>query len=61
MNKQGCVVDNKFCAMFLCNFKESLTLRILAESKEKYFAILVKWCFQPCGNMRKCYLLAVFF
>ena len=35
MNKEGSVVDNKFWTMFICNFRESLILRKLTESKGK--------------------------
>ena len=35
MDKEGSVVDNKFYTMFICNFRESLTLMRLTESKGK--------------------------
>ena len=35
MNKQGKVVDSKFGAMFVSNFRERLTFRRLTESKGK--------------------------
>ena len=35
MYKLGGAVGNKFCTMSVCNFRESLTLRRLNESKEK--------------------------
>ena len=35
INKEGSVVDIRFCTMFICNFRERLTLRRLTESKGK--------------------------
>ena len=35
MNKVESVIDDKFCAMFICNFRESITLRRSAENKGK--------------------------
>ena len=35
MNKQGSVVKNKSCIMFICSFRKRLTLRRLIESKGK--------------------------
>ena len=35
IKKQGSVVENNFCAISICNFRESLTRRILTESKGK--------------------------
>ena len=35
MNKEGTLVYNRFCRMFICNFRESTTLRRLTESNVK--------------------------
>ena len=34
MNKEGTVVDNNFCTLFICNSRENLALRRLTEKRE---------------------------
>ena len=41
MNKEGSAVDDNFCTMFICNFRERLKLRILAGSKGKQYLVIL--------------------
>ena len=41
ISKQGHVVDNKFRRIFKCNFRESLTLRRLTESKGIWLLVIL--------------------